>query len=110
MHCADDAEGTLERVLQQQWLGGSTAERSELARAGMQVLSKLWTQRQQTRHALRLSARLAAVTLEEARLFAITVTLLLVLCMCSHLAAPGLAVTQVANRYIAWHAHSSAIE
>lgn len=67
-------------MLQQQWLGGSTAERSELARAGMQVLSQLWTQQQQTRHALRLNARLAAVTLEEARLFATTIMLLLVMC------------------------------
>lgn len=65
---ADDAEGTLERVLQQQWLSGGEPERAELARAGMQVLSQLWSQQQQARHALRLNARLAAVALEEVHL------------------------------------------
>lgn len=67
---ADDAEGTLERVLQQQWLSSGMSARSEFARAGMQVLSQLWSHQQLGQHAQRLNARLAAVVLEEVSLCA----------------------------------------
>ena len=44
--------------------------RSEFARAGMQVLSQLWSHQQLGQHAQRLNARLAAVVLEEVSLCA----------------------------------------
>ena len=67
---ADDAEGTLERVLQQQWLSSGMSARSEFTRAGMQVLLQLWSYQQLGQHAQRLNARLAAVVLEEVGLCA----------------------------------------
>lgn len=66
---ADDAEGTLEKVLHQHWLSSSLAARAAFASAGLQALLQLWGHPEQAPHVLRLKTRLAAVILDQVLIF-----------------------------------------
>ena len=61
---ADEAEGRLMQLVQQEWVGGSTAARSQFAQAGMAVLTQLWEAQGATVHR-RLHSHLDATILEE---------------------------------------------
>ena len=61
---ADEAEGRLVQLVQHEWVGGSTAARSQFARAGMAVLTQLWEAQGPTVH-MRLHSHLDATILEE---------------------------------------------
>ena len=62
---ADDAEGSLVQLVHQQWVAGSTAARSDFARAGMEVLTQLWASQGGSSSMMRLHAHLDATILEE---------------------------------------------
>lgn len=63
---ADEAEGRLMQLVQRDWVGGSTAARSQSAEAGMAVLTQMWEAQGPTSHK-RLHSHLDATILEEVR-------------------------------------------